>query len=232
MKKVALVTGASKGLGKEIAVALSEKYIVGIHYFKGLERALEVLQIIKEKGGEGELIQGDLSSKEGVEKFAIDLRRMLGNPDILVNNFGPIILKNLLENTSEDWLYMFQTNLITPFVLMKEFIPTMREKGWGRIINIGFSESSKIKAFREIVPYAISKNALFILTRSIAKMEKGTGITCNLISPFILEEGISPNGGVAFARTSFGEVISIINFLCQERNLITGKNFVLRKSKH
>ncbi len=231
MKKLALVTGASRGLGKEIALALSQKFKVGVHYFHGLQKAEEILRNIKSIDGEGEVIHGDLRTKEGVERFIKETKDKFGTPDILVNNFGPILVKDLFENCWEDWDFILSANLLAPFLLIKEFVPYMREKGWGRIINIGFSEANKKEAFKKIVPYVISKNALLILTRSVSKLERKHGITCNLISPYILEEGVLPPGENENARIPFQEIISLIKYLCEDRaGNITGRNYVLKVS--
>lgn len=229
MKRLALVTGGSRGLGKKIAIALSKKFRVGIHYFSGKKRSEEIMRKIEENGGESLLIWGDLTTEEGVREFIHETKKNLGEPDILINNFGPIIFKNLLENELRDWSYILQTNLLTPFLLIKEFLPSMREKKWGRIINIGFSESSRPKAFEEIVPYSISKNALLILTLSIAKMERDSGITCNMISPYILEEGISPKGKKKANITPFEKISSLVLLLCEDKaSNLNGKNFILK----
>jgi len=229
MKKLALVTGSSRGLGKEIAIALSKKFKVGIHYFGGKERAEETLTKIEKDGGEGVLIWGDLSTDKGVGEFINETRKNFGEPDILINNFGPIIFKNVFENELKDWSYILQTNLLTPFLLIREFLPSMKKKRWGRIINIGFSESSKPSAFKEIIPYSISKNALLILTISIAKILRNSGVTCNMISPYILEEGISPKGKRKGSITPFEEVTSIVLLICDEKSSnLNGRNFILK----
>jgi len=229
MKKIALVTGASRGLGKEIALALSSKFKVGIHYFQSKERGEEILKRIVDNGGEGELIWGDLGSDEGVRNFVLNVREGLGDPDILINNFGPIIFKDLFEIEKEDWIYMFQTNLLTPYILIREFLPTMIERKWGRIINIGFSESCKPKAFKEIVPYSISKIALLILTLSVAKTLKNSGVTCNMISPYILEEGIPPKKGKKVKKIPFEKITSLVLSLCEERAWnLNGRNFIIK----
>ncbi len=229
MKRLALITSASRSLGKEIVIALSKKFSVGIHYFEGEERAKEILRRIKKEGGHGRVIRGDLSTEKGARDFVLEVRKNFGDPDILINNFGPIILKNLLDTDLDDWLYILQTNLLTPFILIKEFLPSMREKKWGRIINIGFSESSKPRAFKRIIPYAISKNALLTLTLSIAKMEKNSGVTCNMVSPYVLEEGIFPESGKDAKRIPFEKVTSLILHLCEdEASNINGENFMIK----
>ena len=212
MKRVAIVTGSSRGLGKEIVIALSSKFKVGIHYFQGKKNGEEILKRIKDNGGEGELIWGDLSSDEGARNFVMEVKKSLGDPDILINNFGPIIFKDLFEIEKNDWIYMLQTNLLTPYILIREFLPKMIERKWGRIINIGFSESCKPKAFREIVPYSIAKSALLILTLSIAKTLKNSGVTCNIISPYILEEGIPPKKVKKIKKIPYEKITSLVSF--------------------
>ncbi len=229
MKRLALITGASRGLGKEIALALSKKFSVGIHYFEGEERAKEILKRIKKEGEDGKVIWGDLSTEKGARDFVLNVKRNFGDPDILINNFGPIILKDLFETELDEWLYIFQTNLFTPFILIKEFLPKMKERKWGRIINIGFSESSKPRAFKKITPYAISKNALLTLTLSIARIEKKSGVTCNMISPYVLEEGVFPESKKDVKIVPFKKVTSLILRLCDDKSSgINGKNFVLK----
>lgn len=228
MKKSALITGASRGLGRDIAIALSKKFKVGIHHFSGKERAEEILRRVKDLGGEGEIIWGDLSTENGVKDFIIETKKSFGDPDILINNFGPIIVKNLFDNELNEWLYILHTNLLTPFLLIKAFLPSMRNKKWGRIINIGFSESSKNRAFKEIVPYSISKNALLTLTLSIAKIEKGSGVTCNMISPYVLQEGIFPKEKKG-SRIPFEKITSLVLRLCDDKaGNLNGRNFILR----
>ncbi|MCP2520163.1 SDR family oxidoreductase [Candidatus Aminicenantes bacterium AC-335-K20] len=226
--KVALITGANRGLGKEISLALAKRGAsIAIHYFKNRNLA-ESLK--KQIGKNAEIYHADLMDEKEIFELVRRISAEMGEIDILINNFGPFIYKKWEEISFEEWDYIIRGNLNSAFICSKAVIPGMRRKKWGRIINIGYNRVEQIVAFPNITPYAIAKTGLLILTRTMAKTEAPYKITVNMVSPGLMEEGIKPEEfEIPMGRyCSFEDVIEAIIFLISDgANYITGTNIIV-----
>ncbi len=184
--KVALVTGASRGIGRAIALALAEAGAkVGVNYAASSEAAEEVVSRIKKAGGEALAVRFDVSQAgevlEGVQK----LKETLGPVDILVNNAGITKDTLLLRMKEEDWEAVLAVNLKGAFLCTKAVLQGMMKRRFGRIINI-----SSVIAFSGNVGqtnYAASKAALIGFTKSLAREVASRGITVNAVAPGFIE---------------------------------------------
>lgn len=179
--RVALVTGASSGIGREIALALAA---AGAAVVLAARRAAELENAraaIREAGGRAEALVVDLADRAGLAGVAEASGQAFGAPDILVNAAGINIRKPLLEVTGEDWDAVLRINLEAPFFLAQALAPAMIARGWGRIINIASLQS--VRAFPDAAPYGASKGGLAQLTRAQAQALSPHGITANAIAP-------------------------------------------------
>lgn len=184
--KVALVTGASRGIGRAISLALAEAGAkVGVNYASSAQAAEEVVAQIKEMGGEALALRFDVRNKEEVEAGVKELEKALGPVDILVNNAGVTRDALFIRMKEEDWDYVLEVNLKGAFNCTRAVLQGMMKRRFGRIINI-----SSVIAFSGNVGqtnYAASKAALIGFTKSLAREVASRGITVNAVAPGFIE---------------------------------------------
>ena len=182
-KRVALVTGASRGLGEAIAVALGECGAkVAVNYFASPEKAERTVAAVKKAGGDAAAFKADVREEGEVSRMVQEIAGRLGPIDILVPNAtGPqpfVPLEKLTWRACLDQLEFF---VKSPVLLAKAVVPGMKQRRWGRIINIG-SEVLE-KGVPEFSNYVSAKGAQLGLTRSWAMELATSGITVNIVSP-------------------------------------------------
>jgi len=186
--KVALVTGASRGLGKAIAIKLaSEGARIAINYLSNDTEAAVVLDKIKTIGGEAALFKANVADATAVRDMTRGIVKQWGKIDILVNNAG-ITRDNLLPRMSDEvWDEVINTNLRGAYLCTKFAVRSMMEQGWGRIINI--ASLAGIIGNQGQANYSAAKGGLIAFTKSIAREVGSRNITANAIAPgFIVTE--------------------------------------------
>ncbi len=179
--KTALITGASKGLGKAIALALSAAGAQVALVSRDLGQLNRVKQAVETGGGRAQTFQADVSEEEQVRQLERDVQGAFHQVDILVNNAGINLRKHLIEFTLEEWRRVVDTNLTSVFLMCHRFVPQMKGRGYGRIINLTSTMSHVSLPGRSA--YSASKTALLGLTRALALELATEGITVNGISP-------------------------------------------------
>ncbi|NTU28419.1 SDR family oxidoreductase [Bacillus tequilensis] len=178
--KTAIVTGASRGIGRVIAEQLADLGIkVAVNFSSSPEKAEEAVEGIKKKGGEAVAIQADLSKVAGVESLFTKTIEAFGKVDILINNAGVNIYKPIEEVTEEDFDKQFNLNVKGTFFACQQAMKYMEEKG--RIIN--FSTSVVGQMFPTYSVYAGTKGAVEQFTRQLAKELAVKQITINAVAP-------------------------------------------------
>ena len=233
--KVALVTGGSRGIGKAIAIALAKEGInVALTYRINKEKAFSVVKEIDIENNKVICIRLDQGSRENIRRLIIEVHKKFGKINILVNNAAIAQEKPFETITDDDWDNMLKINLRGPFILCQEIIPDMIAQKWGRIINIS-SIGGQWGGFNQ-VHYAAAKAGLINLTKSLARIYSGKGITTNAISPGLVGTEMSskelntksgkeklrniPIGRVATPE----EIANIVVFLVSEKaGYITGQ---------
>lgn len=180
--RVALVTGASRGIGKEIALTLASYGATVIINYNGSEgRATEVLEEIKANGGTGIVYQADVSDFNQVKQMVDDIKKQFGSIHILVNNAG-ITKDNLILRMSEDEFNdVIDINLKGVFNCLRNISPIMLKQRYGRIINI--SSIVGIHGNPGQVNYSAAKAGVIGMTKSLAKELGSRGITVNAVAP-------------------------------------------------
>jgi NAD(P)-dependent dehydrogenase (short-subunit alcohol dehydrogenase family) len=179
--KIAVVTGASKGLGKAIALALGASGASIALVSRDLEQLNGVKQAVESGGGKAHVFQADVADEEQVRRLERDVVGTFNGIDILINNAGINLRKPLVEFTLEEWRRVIDTNLTSVFLMCRSFVPHMKGRGYGRIINLTSTMSHVSLPGRSA--YSASKTALLGLTRALALELASEGITVNGISP-------------------------------------------------
>ncbi len=179
--RVACVTGASSGIGRAIASALARAgaAVVGVARREALLGGWA--DELSAAGGRAAACAADLSDIAGLAQVAQRVSARLGAPDILVNAAGVNLREAAEAVTPDSWRRTLELNLSTPFFLAQALVPAMREKGWGRIVNIASLQSER--AFPKGIAYGASKGGVAQLTRAMAEAWSRHGITCNALAP-------------------------------------------------
>ena len=182
----ALVTGASRGIGAAIAMALAEAgAAVAVNYRERADQADAVVAKIREIGGRATAIAADVSQAAAVAKMVDLASSALGAIDILVNNAGLAIVRSIDDLTESDFDRTIAVNLKSAFLCTRAVLPAMRAKKWGRIVNISSGAARGAGAIG--VHYNASKAGMEGLTRGYAARLVKEGITVNAVAPSLIE---------------------------------------------
>jgi 3-oxoacyl-[acyl-carrier protein] reductase len=185
-KRVALVTGASRGIGRSIAVALAKQgCFVIINYSSSPEAAQETLNEVREVGGDGEVLKFAVQDSEAVENAFDGIKSRHGQLDILVNNAGISRDGLVLRMKDEEWLATLGVNLNGAFFCSRAAARLMLKSKWGRIVNISSVVGEMGNAGQ--VPYVSSKAGMLGLTKALAKELASRNVTVNAIAPGFIE---------------------------------------------
>ena len=198
--KLALVTGASRGIGAAIATRLArEGASVIVHYASSPERAAIVVNAIRDAGGEAEAVGANLSKPEGIATLTDSLNGVFGGKfegrlDILVNNAGTVEYGPFLESSETSYDTHFNLNVRAPIELAKDAAKRMIETGWGRIINVGsaFGEAAPLPG---VTLYISSKFAIRGFTRGLSRELGKYGVTVNAVQPGPIDTELAPQPG-------------------------------------
>ena len=183
--RIALITGASRGIGRACAQTLSEAGARVVLAARNLERLNELASEIREAGRQAFTVQIDLSSEESIRDAFARTAREFGTPEILVNNAGITKDGLALRMKRADWDAVLTTNLTGTFLCIQQVLPSMMKARWGRIINIS-SVVGEIGNPGQ-ANYAASKAGLLGLTKTLAQEMGSRGITVNAVAPGFIE---------------------------------------------
>jgi 3-oxoacyl-[acyl-carrier protein] reductase len=203
--KVALVTGASRGIGAAIAVALSEAgAAVAVNYRERADAADALVADLNKAGGRALAVAADVSQAAAVTKMVDRISAALGAIDILVNNAGLAIVRGVDDLTEEDFDKTITVNLKSAFLCTQAVLPSMRAKKWGRIVNV---TSGAARGAGAIGPhYNASKAGMEGLTRGYAARLVKEGITVNAVAPSLIDTDMMRGRSDLAARIPLGRL--------------------------
>ena len=238
MAGVALVTGASRGIGRAIAFELaSQGFAVGVNYASNASKADEVVAAILEAGGSAVAVQADVSDGDAVATMFDAVNEALGPVTVLVNNAGITDDGLLLRMTTEQWDRVIDTNLRSVFLCTKAALRGMIRAKGGRIINV--SSVSGVSGNAGQGNYSASKAGVIGFTKSTAKEVGSRGITVNAVAPGFIATDMTDALGddvtaAAAEQISLGrlgtpeEVASVVGYLASDgASYITGQTIVI-----
>jgi 3-oxoacyl-[acyl-carrier protein] reductase len=236
-RKVALITGSAKGLGKKTALSLAEiGFRVIVNYVNSEKEALELCAAIRSSGGEAMAIRADVTDRSQLESMYREAERCYGGVDVLVNNAGPFIRerRRFADYSPEEIDYLIHGNLLGVMHLDYLVLPHMRHSRWGRIIHFGFGHAAEARGWPHRAVYSAAKVGLVSFTKTLAEEEAEFGITVNMICPGDIkgankEKSISEVDGLTDPETPRGrpgtgeDISRAIAFICDPRSdFITG----------
>jgi 3-oxoacyl-[acyl-carrier protein] reductase len=226
--KIALVTGASRGIGSAIAIALAKAGVdVAVSYHRRSQEAEAICARIRNCGRRTIAVQADVTQPAAIREMVTRIQEELGTISILVNNAAVGRQRNLDQITESDWDEAIATNLKSTFIATQAVLPGMRKERWGRIINLS---SVAAQTGGVVGPhYAASKAGMLGLTHSYAGLLSKEGITVNAIAPALIETEMvtsNPRANPSLIPVgrfgSIEEVASVAVMLCAN-GYITGQ---------
>ena len=188
--RIAVVTGASRGIGRAVAIALAQAGAdVAVNYRERATDAIDVVETIHALGRRAIAVQADVSRGDAVTEMFGTVEHALGIVDILINNAGIAIFHDIDALTEEDFDHTIAVNLKSAFLCIRAAVPHMRERGWGRIVNIS---SGAARGAGGIGPhYNASKAGMEGLARGYAARLVRHGITINSVAPSLIYPALS-----------------------------------------
>ncbi|HET9904063.1 MAG TPA: SDR family NAD(P)-dependent oxidoreductase [Xanthobacteraceae bacterium] len=197
--RVALVTGASRGIGRAIALALAEAGAdVAVNYREQAEAARAVAEAVVAKGGRALAVAADVSNAADVARLIQAVTAALGSIDILINNAGIAIRRGIEDLSEDEFDLTLRVNLKSAFLCTQAVLPAMRARKWGRIVNISSGAARGTGSIG--VHYNASKAGLEGLTRGYASRLAAEGITVNAVAPSQIETDMVPGAQFGHAR--------------------------------
>ena len=179
--RIALVTGASRGLGKAMSIALSEAGAKLALVSRDVAKLEETAAEIRQRGGHADVFRADVADEKSVLALEQEVASRLGKVQILINNAGVNVRKSITDFTLDEWNFVLGTNLTSVFLMCRSFVPHMKGTGYGRILNMTSIMSHISLPGR--AAYSSSKAGLIGMTKAIALELAQEGITVNGISP-------------------------------------------------
>jgi len=230
-KRVAIVTGGSKGIGRAISLELAKDgYHIIINYKSDDKAAAQSLKMIKNNGADGEIIKFDVSNLEETRNAINDIASRLNNIEVLVNNAGITADGLFIMMSEDDWDSVINTSLKGFYNITKPVLEKMVSRKRGSIVSI--SSVSALIGHRGQANYSAAKAGLIGTSRAIASEVARLGVRVNVVAPGIIETGMIKDipkdfikGIIPMARAGHPEeVAKVVRFLCSEdASYITGQ---------
>ena len=226
--KVAIVTGAGQGMGRAVAERLSAAGAKLVVNDLDEDAAARTAQLLTDAGGEASVELGDVTSAEDVRRVVQGALASFGGVHILVNNAGVLRPTHVIDIEEEEWDFVVGVNLKGTYLCSRAVLPTMRDAGWGRIVNFSSTAGKKYSTIGG-AHYSAAKAGILGFSRHLAKEEAANGITVNSVCPGLIDtemvrSTITPEQaatyGAGFPVPRLGrpdEVAELVAFLASDR---------------
>ncbi len=238
MSRIALVTGASRGIGRATALRLAASgHAVAVNYARSADAADEVVAFITDAGGTAFAFQADVGDEAAVSAMFVAVEEALGRVEVLVNNAGVTEDNLLLRLSTEAWDQVIETNLRSVYLCSKQAVRGMLRNRWGRIISI--SSVSGVHGNAGQANYAAAKAGIIGFTKSLSKEIGTRGITVNAVAPGFIETAMTDDLGDDIAEAVKAnislrrlgrpeEVASAVDYLASDdAGYITGQTILV-----
>ena len=225
--RVALVTGSASGLGRGLALALADCGAdVAIHYYSSAEEAAATVAEARERGVNATRVQGDVTDPGSVDDLFDEIESELGGVDVLVNNVGDFAPRHWEAIDLEEWNRVLETNLNGTMLCSRRALPGMRDREWGRIVNVGYASSEKAMVGATNFPYFVAKTGVLMFTRMLAADTQDDGITVNAVSPYVVETSDEfPDEAPRGRWATVEDVANAALFFCRaDSDYVSGEN--------
>jgi 3-oxoacyl-[acyl-carrier protein] reductase len=223
-QQVAFISGGGSGLGKAtVLTLLDDGWSVAFTYYQSEQGAESIVNLAAGTGREVLPIRANLLEQAAAHHAATSALQYFGQVDAFVHNFGPFVFerKRLAEYSDDEFEEMFTGNLRSFWWLYRVLVPSMRERGFGRIVTLGSEGAGMAVGWGGRAPYAAAKAGLASLTRSVAREEREFGVTANMVCPGDVrgkkKELLQNEADAALPeRTPVGgDVARVVSFYCQ-----------------
>ena len=239
--RTCVVTGASRGIGRDVAARLCAEKASVLLVARGAAELEASAGAAAAAGGRAEALAIDITEANAAERINSAAEERLGPVDVLVNNAGTARWRRLEEVPDEDWQAAWELNVMAPMRLMRAVVPGMRERGWGRIVNVSSTSGKRPSAM--MPEYSVAKAAQLALSRLYADLHASEGVLVNAVCPgptksemWMAEGGLLDQSQAASNAESRAEALeatgakrpigrlaepaeigAVITFLCSER---------------
>ena len=223
-----LVTGSAIGVGRELILSLADLDAdVVVNYRSSADEAEATREAAASRGdGSAMVVRGDVTDPDDVDAMFDAIEAEFGTVDVLVNNVGPFAPQRWDEIDFETWNLVLHANVNGTYLCCKRALPGMRERGFGRIVNVGYASSERGLVNPKNTPYFIAKAGVLMFTRMLAGDTQDDGITVNAVSPYVVENSDEFPADLPRDRpASFEDVSQAVSFfLDPDSDYLSGVN--------
>ena len=225
--RTALVTGSAHGLGRAIALACADAGAdVAVNYRTSAAEAEATVAEAEDRGVRAATFKADVTEESSVDDLFDAIEAELGPVDTLVNNVGNFAPQHWTDIEPATWRNVLETNLTATYLTCRRALPGMREREYGRIVNIGYSSSEKGLVDPKNFPYFVAKAGVIMFTRMLAGDTQDDGITANAVSPYVIENSdVFPDDLPRGRAATYEEVVRpTLFFLDPANEYVSGEN--------
>ena len=225
--RTALVTGSSAGIGRGFLLACAGYGAdVAVHYRTSPEEAEATAAEARDRGVAATTVQGDVTDPGDVDAVFDAVEDELGGVDVLVNNVGSFAPHHWEEIPFSTWQTVLETNVNGTYLCSKRALDGMRDREWGRIVNVGYAGSEKALVHPKNAPYFIAKTGVLMFTRMLAADTQDDGITANAISPYVVETSDAfPEEAPRGRWATVDDLTAVLSFfLSDAASYVSGEN--------
>ena len=225
--RTALVTGSAGGVGRGFLLACARAGAdVAVHYLTSEAEATATAREAREAGVEAITVQGDVTDPDAVDAIFDRVSDALAPPDVLINNVGSFAPRHWADLSVETWREVMETNLFATYLTCRRALPAMRDREWGRVLNVGYAGSEKGLVNPKNAPYFIAKTGVLMFTRMLAADTQDDGITVNAVSPYVVDTSDAfPDDAPRGRWAGVDDLVAVAEFfLSDAASYVSGQN--------